>query len=60
MIKQGVYQRDVDILGRAPSLDDYEGTWDDTNGIDRDDTYLDPDAIFNDWEGKWGRKSEYQ
>jgi hypothetical protein len=27
----------IDIRGRAPSLDDYEGHWDD--GLEPDDTY---------------------
>jgi len=60
MIKQRIYQQDIDILGRAPSLDDYEGTWDDAYGVDRDDTYFDPDTVFNYWEGRWGKKSEYR
>ena len=60
MIKPRIYQKDLDILGKAPSLDDYEGTWDDANGLDRDDTYLDLDAALNYWEGRWDRTSEYR
>lgn len=48
MSKPGIYHQNIDVLGKAPSLDDYEGTWDDTNGVDRDDTYLDLDAQLED------------
>jgi hypothetical protein len=34
------------IVGRMPSLDDYEGDWDDVLGVERDDTLDDLDAIM--------------
>ena len=40
------FEAEIDILGRAPSLDDQEGTWEDVFGIERDDTYRDIDEII--------------
>jgi hypothetical protein len=34
-----------DSRGRAPTLEDYEGSWDEVFGIEKDDTFLDVDAL---------------
>jgi len=41
------FEAEIDILGRAPSLDDQEGTWEDVFGLERDDTYRDIDEIID-------------
>jgi hypothetical protein len=36
-----------DSRGRAPTLEDYEGSWDEVFGVEKDDTFLDIDALYN-------------
>jgi len=34
------------ILGKAPTLEDYEGDWDDVFGVEKDDTFYDVDEML--------------